>query len=187
MTPDLPLVNSGAVPGRERRRLLHAGSAGEALPDWVLAIGDIEEIRLDISPEFQPDIVADMRQIDGLGPFDIIFCSHALEHLYPHEVIPCLRGFLRELRKGGHALIVVPDLEDVKATEDWLMDTNGGPISGLDMIYGKASLIESHPYMAHHCGFTQITLGKAMAEAGFNPVVMQRLSHYNLLGGGIKP
>ena len=42
--------------------------------------------------------------------FDALYSSHAIEHLYAHEVIPALREFLRVLKPDGFALVTCPDL-----------------------------------------------------------------------------
>lgn len=123
--------------------------------------------------------MVDMGQI---GEFDALYCSHALEHLYPHEVPKALAEFYRVLKEGGQAIILVPDLEGVPATDEILP---GGTTTGLHLYYGDASLIESHPYMAHHSGFVSSTLKAAMEAAGFD-VQTKRSSFYNLVGLGLK-
>jgi SAM-dependent methyltransferase len=83
-----------------------------------------------------PDIVASMDDMGDIGLYDAIYCSHALEHLFPWQTPLALSEFLRVLKPGGIAMIFVPDLEDVKPTNDILYESAGGPIAGLDMIYG---------------------------------------------------
>lgn len=141
-------------------------------------------IRLDIDPATNPDIVGNMVDLSQLSAelYQVVFCSHSLEHLYPHEVGRALAEFHRVLKPGGRVIVLVPDLQDVPATDDKLPGTD---ICGLHLYYGDASEIEAHPYMAHHCGFVESTLKAAMEAAGFK-VRMQRMSHYNLMGIGIK-
>jgi len=123
-----------------------------------------------------------MLDMGDIGPFDVVVSQHSLEHLYPHQVGAALAEFRRVLKPEGQAVIVVPDLEDVRPTEDVLYVSDSGlPVCGLDMIYGKASLIADAPHMAHHCGFTAETLGSALKAAGFTKVHMQRLAGFNLL------
>lgn len=152
------------------------------MPPWLHG----EEVRLDIDPAHRPDIVADMRHIGDIGPFDALYCSHALEHLYPHEVRPTLEGFRRVLNDRGHALIIVPDLEDARPTEAPLFNAPAGPITGLDLYYGKRSFIESSPYMAHHTGFVSETLRDALLGAGFSHAETRRLPCFNLFGVAIR-
>lgn len=163
--------------------LLHVGCGGEILPGWL---GDMGEVRLDIDAGCEPDILAPMTDMGEIGPFDMIYCCHALEHLYPHQVPVALREFARVLRDGGTAVVIVPNLEGVKPSEDVLYESPAGPICGLDMYYGKASLIEESPYMAHHCGFVAQTLADALRGAGFKKVAARRLADFNLLALGVK-
>lgn len=143
-------------------------------------LSSMNEVRLDISSECQPDIVSSMTDLGEIGPFDAVYSSHSLEHLYPHEVPVALREFRRVLADGGQAIIIVPDLEDVKPTEEPLYETSIGPVCGLDLIYGMARLIPEQPYMAHHCGFTQETLGDALSAAGFARVDVKRVTGFAL-------
>lgn len=163
----------------EMGSLLHVGCGVDSMPDW--AVGKYEEVRLDICEDVRPDIVASMTDMGQIGPFDCIHCSHALEHLSPHDVPKALSEFLRVLKDKGFAVIAVPDLEDVRATEEVLFEAPCGPIAGLDLIYGYRKALPTQPFMAHRTGFTQMTLNKALMQAGFGNVVVQRMPHYNLL------
>lgn len=144
-------------------------------------------MRLDIDPDVQPHIVASMIEMGDIGPFDALYTSHALEHLYPHQVGVALGEFLRVLKPGGAAVIVVPNLDGVKPDETALYWSPAGPVCGLDLYYGMSRLIERLPYMAHHCGFIPDTLAAAMTAAGFAGVKTQVLKHYTLMGVGTKP
>lgn len=165
------------------RNVLHVGCGGDPLPGWL---GDAEEVRLDIDPANNPHIVGDMRALGDVGRFDVVYCSHALEHLYPHEVVPTLKGFFDVLKDGGHAVLFVPDLEDVQPTEDVLMVTPAGPVSGIDMYYGFRPMLETCPAMAHHTGFIRRTLEDKLLQAGFLNVIVKRLPDFNLMGGGTR-
>ncbi len=118
-----------------------------------------------------------------IGPYDAIYCSHALEHLYPHEVSVALAEFYRVLKPGGVATILVPDLEGVPATDETLP---GSDLTGLHLYYGDARLIPDHPHMAHHCGFVAETMRSVLSAAGFSSVRALRMSYYNLMGIGIR-
>lgn len=163
--------------------LLHVGCGGDPLPAWL---GKYNEIRLDIDEGHNPHIVKDMRDLTGIGIFNAIYCSHALEHLSPHEVVPTLQGFRDALHDGGALILFVPDLEDVRATDDVLFNAPAGPITGLDLIYGYRKMLKEKPYMAHKTGFTQSTLSAALKEAGFSKVEVSRLSDYALMGAAVK-
>lgn len=162
--------------------VLIAGSGGE-IHGWDAQ--GYAVTTLDIDPDTKPDIVASMTDLGEIGEFDAIYCCHALEHLYPHEVGKALAEFYRVLKPNGAAIIMVPDLEGVPATEEALQ-TSYGSISGLHLYYGQASVLEKQPYMAHHCGFVADTLKRVMEMAGFETKT-SRCADYNLLGIGVKP
>lgn len=80
----------------------------------------------------------------------------------------------------------VPDLEDVRATNEVLFHAPAGPICGLDLIYGYRKMLKDKPYMAHKTGFTCETLHNALTDAGFKKVAVSRLPDYALMGAAIK-
>lgn len=145
------------------------------------------EIRLDIDPDVQPDIVGTMTDMSAVSDtsVDAVFSSHNIEHLYPHEVPLALAEFSRVLKPHGYAVITCPDLQSVckLVAEDKLTDTAyispAGPIAPLDMIYGhRSAMAQGNLFMAHRCGFTQKTLSAALAQAGFASVVCMRREQY---------
>lgn len=168
----------------EQGVLLHVGCGGAPIPEW--ANGRFTEVRLDVDATHSPDIVASMTAMGDIGQFDAIHCCHALEHLHAYEVDKALAEFLRVLKPGGYAVIFVPDLEDVKATEDVLYTAPCGPMAGLDLIYGLRTLVEHMPYMAHKTGFTSKTMTAVLQKAGFGGVHTRRLQEYNLMAIAIK-
>lgn len=166
-----------------RQRILHVGCGGDSLPPWLTG----DEVRLDINPAHNPDIVASMTDMGEIGSFDVVYSCHSLEHLYPHDVKRALKEFLRVLRPDGYTVIVVPDLDGVSPTDEVLFDVPGtGGITGRDLIYGYGPALECMPYMAHHTGFVQQTLSEAIEAAGFSRAAVRRVSPYNLLGVGVK-
>ena len=165
--------------------VLHVGCGvylREKLPP-VFRDAGWREIRLDIDPEVNPDIVAsiiDMRAISD-GTIDAVYSSHNVEHLYPHEVPLALREMRRVLRAVGFALIKLPDLQEVARhvaegrLEEQLYMSPMGPIAPLDILYGhRPSLAGGNAFMAHRTGFTGETLGAALVAAGFAAVLVQR-------------
>jgi predicted SAM-dependent methyltransferase len=177
---DLGLVVQDAALGSPGpRTVLAVGSGKDALPAWQEQ--GYRVVRLDIDASMEPDIVASMTDMGPIGPFDVVYCSHSLEHVYPHEVPVALAEFYRVLRPGGKALVLVPDLEGVAPTADDL----GNGLCGLHLYYGDARLIPTMPHMAHHCGFVASTLHDAMTAAGFR-CTARRMGSYQLLGVGVK-
>ena len=163
--------------------LLHVGCGGGPLPELFR---EFDETRLDINPACNPDIVASMLDMGDIGAFDVLLCQHAIEHLYPYQIGKALNEFKRVLNDGGYAVVLVPDLEDVSPTDEVILETEAGPVTGADMYFGLQHALEENPFMAHHTGFVQSTLHKAMIEAGFKAVEVKRIGQYNLMGVGIK-
>lgn len=161
------------------RTVLIAG-CGEEGQQWAEQGWSV--VRLDIEPRTNPDIVGDMRALGDIGPFDAVSCNNALEHLYPHEVHKALSEFHRVLKPGGHVVIQVPDLQDVKATDDVIEEIG---MSGLHLIYGDPARLEEFPFMAHHCGFVEETLRNVLERVGFT-VTTKRLPCFQLMGIGVK-
>lgn len=184
-----------SAPGK--KLVLHVGCGDKAkgsrlhasfkTPEW-------EEVRLDIVPDVEPDIVADMRDMHMIagGQFDALWSSHNIEHVYPHEVTAALKEFRRVLKDNGHALIATPDLQTVmeaavkKGIDGTLYTSPVGPIAPLDVFYGhRGSLARGALYMAHKTGFSAKLLGQMMKEAGFRDIRVQR-NGFNLLAIGYR-
>lgn len=138
----------------------------------------IKEV-LDIDPRVKPNIVADARELlqHPTGNYDAIFCSHNLEHYYPHEVPRVLKGFQHMLAADGYAEIWVPDVGWVMREmiqknmdiDDVLYTSPAGPIMVRDVLYGWHKEIEEsgQDYYAHKTGFTPKSLAKNIVAAGF--------------------
>lgn len=162
--------------------VLHVGCGKEPIHDFL---DGYKEVRLDIDPTHNPDIVASLTDMGDIGEFDAIYGCHVLEHLAPHEVIQAVKEFKRVLKPNGMVVMIVPNLSNVRPTREVLYESEAGPITGLDMFYGKESFVAEHPYMAHKTGFVPETLKQAL-EAEFSPVEVRELTGYNLLGIGVK-
>ena len=77
--------------------------------------GGWREIRLDIDPEVEPDIVASITDMPMVADasIDAVWSSHNLEHLLPHDVPLALSEFFRVLKPDGFALMTMPDLQRI--------------------------------------------------------------------------
>lgn len=170
--------------GVERRRFLNVGGNNKTLPVPPQYV-EFEHVLLDIDPKGSPDIVCDARNLGTLeaGQFDAIYCAHNLEHYYRHDVPKVLAGFLHVLKDGGFAHIRVPDIDAVmRATlkrgldiDDVLYESDAGPITVLDVLYGYGVEIErsGRDYFAHKTGFTHKSLLKVLQKAGFSNIFSQ--------------
>lgn len=178
------------------RVVLHVG-CGKPNPDALhetFRTPDWRELRLDIDPEVGADIVAsivDMAPVRS-ETVDAVWSSHNLEHVYPHEVRLVLREFRRVLRPGGFALVSVPNLQYLANAlakgrlEDPLFDTQAGPVTPLDMLYGNTRwLAEGNEFMAHRTGFTARTMSQKLRDAGFAEVSVTQ-SADQLFGRGVR-
>lgn len=168
------------------KTILHVGPGhrknGSKLPQ-VFITPDWCEVRLDIDPDNEPDIVGSMLDMAAVenGSVDAIYSAHNIEHVYAHEVPIVLKEFLRVLKPDGFLLVTCPDLQTVCAlvAEDKLTDaaytSQAGPITPLDILYGhRDALAHGHHYMAHKCGFTEKTLTQALQSAGFRSIASMR-------------
>jgi predicted SAM-dependent methyltransferase len=193
--PEVSLPGDGAVPsktvlnvgcGYPLRQKLHRHFHG---PEW-------REIRLDLDPAVQPDIVCSITDISPVAAdwVDAVWSSHNLEHLQRHEVPLALAEFLRVLKPHGLLLVTLPDLQQVArlVAEDRLEESayvsQSGPITPLDMIFGHtASLARGNQFMAHRSGFTARSLHKLLIEAGFVEVTLRQGASFDLWATGYKP
>jgi hypothetical protein len=148
-----------------------------------------QEIRLDIEPRVQPDIVGSVTQVAALvqpASVDAVWASHVMEHLFRHEVLPTLRQIRSVLKPTGFAIISSPDIESAaRLVADHGIDhvaytSPAGPITAHDMFYGLSSAIAGgHTAMAHRTAFTGNSLGELLLDAGF-PVVLVKAEQFNL-------
>ena len=165
-------------------KLLHVGCGQKDKSRIKGFAGDVwKEIRVDIDPSVNPDIIGDLTNLGAIGDgeVDAVFSSHNLEHLYFHQVPKALAEFRRVLNKDGIAIITCPDLQSVceqvvagKLVEP-LYESPAGPIAAIDILYGhRRSLNAGNEFMAHRCGFTQATLTKLLVQSGFQTIIGRR-------------
>ena len=159
---------------------LHVGCGGKRIDQTPFVALGWHEIRLDIDPEVEPDLIGTMTDMANVadGSVDAVYSSHNIEHLYAHEVPLALAEFRRVLRPAGFVLITCPDLRSVaelvaadKLT-DCIYDSPMGPITPIDILYGhRDSLRAGNAYMAHRCGFTERVLVGTLRGAGFRQIL----------------
>lgn len=177
-----------------QRKVLNVGGGNKniAIPAHYAGF---EHLLLDIDPRGQPDVVKDARKLTELEPaqFDAVYCSHNLEHYFPHEVPQVLAGFRHVLKPDGFAEIRVPDLDRVLRTyvekgldiTDVLYTATAGPVTVRDVIYGWSVEIKrsGQEYYAHRTGFSQKALADELTRAGFRQIYRRpgRIFELNVL------
>ncbi len=179
------LVHLGC--GAKDKRRLPAPLNG---PDW-------REIRVDLDPRFEPDVVASIVHMPMLADAiaDVVWCAHCLEHLFAHETPQVLAEGRRLLKPGGNLILVVPDgavaagyLADDR-DEEVIYQSPAGPVTALDILYGHGpALAKGHMAMVHRTCFTPNRLSRLLVEAGFASVtVTRRRTAFELLAQARKP
>lgn len=171
------------------KTVLHVGpghpKSGAKLP-LGFQIQPWQEVRLDINPANQPDIIGSMLNMQAVAAasMDAVYSAHNIEHVHAFEVPKVLQEFLRVLKPEGFLVVTCPDLQAVCAlvAQDKLTDpayqSPAGPITPLDILYGHGpALAAGHHYMAHKCGFTLKSLTQALQEAGFQSMAGKRRLH----------
>mgnify|MGYP002480202944 CR=1 FL=1 len=90
-------------------KMLNVGCGNVFHPDWVnadLMPADPGVMRLDVTEPWPFETES----------FDVVYSSHVLEHLYPHQASHFLSEARRVLRPGGTIRLAVPDLERIAQT-----------------------------------------------------------------------
>lgn len=164
------------------RKLLNIGGGSKDIP-LPEEYADCRHDLLDIALADDVDILCDARQLAEhicCASYDVVYCSHNLEHYYEHEVPRVLYGIKYVLKPGGVVHIVVPNIGQLICMmveghidlEDVLYECAAGPIRPLDVLYGWGKEIEEsgEPFYAHKTGFTAKRLHGILAAAGFQDV-----------------
>lgn len=168
---------------QRERVLVNLGSGPRgvhSLPDYF---DGWNELRVDIDPAVEPDILADLTDLSPIGDdyADAIWASHCIEHLYEHQVMTALGEFRRVVRDDGFVCVIVPDLQAVASyvvadrLHEPLYDSPAGPVTPHDIFFGYgAAIANGHTAMAHRCGFTPGALQSYFERLSFGEVVLRR-------------
>ncbi len=89
---------------------------------------------------------------------DVLYCSHILEHFYPHTAAFLLRDAHRVLKRGGRFRVCVPDLKHA-----FDLYSTGQKEAALNYFFTRhRSSFAQHRYM-----YDFELISKSLAEAGF--------------------
>ena len=172
-TPPLekPLTDSSIV--------LHVGAGGGQLPADLKAC---TEIRMDIDENAKPHVVGDWLDIPlQNASCDVVYASHAIEHIVAHKIPVALSETYRVLKPGGKLILDLPDVESVAAAipkvglEGTLYEAPCGKITPHDVLFGLGSAVAAgNEYYAHRTAFTRDSLEDALKKAQFRHVQVTR-------------
>lgn len=159
------------------KRLLHIGCGPKRLQHLPAFFHNgWEEIRLDIDPAVEPDIVASIVDLSGVDSdaYDAVWSSHNIEHLFHHEAISMLTQLRRVLKPDGWCVVTCPDIRTAMAfalehgLDAPMYQSAMGPISARDMLYGHmASIQHGNEFMAHKNGFDLNSMAEVFRAAGY--------------------
>lgn len=121
---------------------------------------------------FGGDVTAPMWDLPFAdGSVELIWSSHALEHVSFHRVAKTLKEWFRVLQPEGWAVIQVPNFDYV--AHYW--KNNPGTMRALALVFGT----QKNEGEFHKCAFTAETLRKHLEEAGFKVAKMDITWNYN--------
>ena len=161
------------------KTVLHVGCGSLFLDAELFNKREWKEVRLDIDPMVNPDIVSSITEMNAVQDrsVDVVWSSHNLEHLYADEVNLALQEFYRVLKPNGLVMITLPDIQAVARgvaegrLEEPLYQSPAGPIAAIDILWGhRASITRGNLHMAHKTGFTLKALKKNLALANFQKI-----------------
>jgi SAM-dependent methyltransferase len=167
------------------KKILHVGCGPTPLPD-EFSRDEWQEIRYDIDPDVNPDVIGNINDLSAFGAqeIDAIYCAHNIEHLYIHDMYEALKEFHRVLRPEGHLYIICPDIQTLGRyiaeghMEAEVYHSEAGPISVADLLWGyKGHLAAGMEYMSHKYGFSASTMNDWLATAGFESRLIGRRIH----------
>jgi ubiquinone/menaquinone biosynthesis C-methylase UbiE len=176
------------------KTVLHVGCGTAPLPAGLF--DGMNEVRLDIDPAVNPDVVGSITDIPLLsGVVDAIYSSHNIEHLAEHEVPKAFSEFYRVLKPGGKIIIEVPDVQSVAESipkiglNGVLYESPAGPISPADVLYGLRSAVAGgNEFYAHKMAFTRDTLESSLKKAQFKKVNVDRnVEAFALIANATRP
>lgn len=136
--------------------------------------------RMDIDDELHPQIIHDItkpfpEEIKGM--FDIVYCSHVLEHISWREVASTLKNMSEAVKDGGQIYIIVPDI----AWACKMILEGKYTYSVLGVLYGA----QFNEWQYHKTGFTKEALSMMVKSIGWR-VVGWKMEQFQVILDGNK-
>ena len=143
---------------------LNLGCGDKILPGYI---------NVDVASERagnKPDVICDVRKLDKFADnyADEIMAVHVVEHFWRWEVVDVIKEWFRVLKPGGLLILECPNL--VSACEEFLAKPEARALPGKEgqrtmwVFYGDPA--HQDPLMCHRWGYTPLSLGLVMHEAG---------------------
>jgi len=126
-------------------------------------LGELEIETMDIDPEAEPTYVYDLMvplppDSDLIEKYDIVHCSHMLEHVNRNKVMTTITNLAKMVKVGGELWVIVPSME--WAAREII--SNRESVYVQMMLYGG----QNSEYDFHRVGFTLITLRQLLDAIG---------------------
>ena len=175
----MPVVGrSLAVPSRQSildyvasRKYLHLGCGPQIIPGFINADKYVEHPDIQNFDMYNPPYEADS--------INMIYSSHALEHLPFRLAILAIKNWGKILKPGGELYLAIPDLEEImlimldpKVSKhvkwNWYVYTLFGYQVDPDKYSNTMELdLPIEPGQFHTCGFTKEIIEHFLVDAGF--------------------
>lgn len=159
-------------------KILDIGSGVTNGPEGLWT--DAEVFRLDIDEELKPDYVHDITKPlpeELKGKFDLIYCSHVLEHISWRDVIDTLRNISEAAKPDGEMCIIVPDI-----TLACKRILEGKYTLGMvGVLYGS----QTNQWQYHNTGFTKETLAQMFRTIGWK-VTRWKIGQFIVIMNGVR-
>ena len=159
-------------------KILDIGSGVTNGPEGLWT--DAEVFRLDIDHELKPDYVHDITKPfpeELHGQFDVVYCSHILEHISWRDVIKTLEHISEAAKPGGEMCIIVPDI-----TRACKMILEGKYTIGVvGVLYGS----QINQWQYHNTGFTKETLAQMLNAIGWR-VSRWKIDKFKVIMNGVE-
>lgn len=159
-------------------KILDIGSGKTNGPE--MSWPDAEVFRVDIDAELEPDFVHDITKPlpeEMIGKFDVVFCSHILEHISWRDVTNTLQNVSKAVVDGGQMYIIVPDI--AWACEQVLAGKYSLGVVGV--LYGA----QFNEWQYHRTGFTKEALATMLRTIGWK-VLGWKVEPFIVIMNGVK-